>query len=306
MDDRRSDPHYLSCPAAASDSVAFFPGKNTLPAPPPVDERLARPNTRTEILDGEKLYAQPADEPHGSRHGDVASLFKAHTAPQFVVAVDMLTRTSTSSDFAPDVSVYPAARDPDTGGRMLEELAFEITSKQSIGVPTRKAQKLVERGVRRVFCVLVEQGRVLEWSRETDGWSPLPATGVIEDHCLVRPLPVAALLDQARVLDEMARALLVQRPPSLEEALTRKEEEGRKKGRKKWRKEGRKEGERSKARELIVLALEERGIAIDDEVRAAIAAEHSRKRLDRWMRRAMRATTAREVIAEEGDTSSRG
>jgi len=289
MDDRRPDAPYFSCPSAASDSVAFFPGRHD--ALPAVDERLATPNTRTEIIDGDKIHAQPSDEPHGSRHGDVASLFKAHTAPQFLVAVDMLTRTSKTSDFAPDVSVYPAARDPNTGGRMLEELAFEIASKQSIGIPTRKAQMLVARGVRRVFCVLVEQGRVLEWSQATNGWSPLPPASVIEDRCLVRPLPVSALLDAARVDDEMARALLVKRPPAIVEALTQEREEGRK--------EGHKEGAQQNAREAILRVLARRRIEVPDEVRKVIVAEKQITRLHAWLERAVVVATAHEVIASD-------
>src|SRR5205807_2084448 len=83
-------------------------------------------------------------------------------------------------------------------GRRLEELAFEVASKQRLAVPTDKARKLIRRGVRRVFCVLVKQGRLLEWSRETDGWATVPETSSIDDACLVRPLPVAALLRVAK------------------------------------------------------------------------------------------------------------
>ena len=78
-------------------------------------------------------------------------------------AIDMLTRTSTDDDFAPDGSVFPTERDPVTGGRKLEEIAFEIASKQSLTVPTRKARKLVKRGVRRVFCIARDNRRGLEW-----------------------------------------------------------------------------------------------------------------------------------------------
>src|SRR6185436_18018507 len=89
------------------------------PDVPPVDERLVAPDTPYEIIDGELIYVPPADPPHGMRHAKLAALVEAHAADDFIVAVDMLTRTSKTSDFAPDVSVFPAARDPETGGRQL-------------------------------------------------------------------------------------------------------------------------------------------------------------------------------------------
>lgn len=61
------------------------------------------------------------------------TVLKAHAAPEFLVAVDMLTRTSRIDDIAPDASVYPAARNPTTGGRQLEHVAFEISSTEGLG-----------------------------------------------------------------------------------------------------------------------------------------------------------------------------
>lgn len=140
---------------------------------------------------------RPADEPHGTTHFALAYALAAHLAEGHAGAVDMLTRTSEDSDFAPDASIYPAARDPETGRRQLEELAFEIVSEQWIGVPTEKARELAGRGVRRIFCIVVKKGRVLEWSRETDGWQMLADGASIDDRCLARPLPIRALLDAA-------------------------------------------------------------------------------------------------------------
>ena len=65
----------------------------------------------------------------------------------------MLTRTSETSDIAPDVSVFPRARDEVTGGRQLEQLAFEVVSTERLSHAADKAQRLVDRGVRRVFAV---------------------------------------------------------------------------------------------------------------------------------------------------------
>ncbi|HWU89181.1 MAG TPA: Uma2 family endonuclease, partial [Kofleriaceae bacterium] len=93
---------------------------------PEVDERLVAPNARYEIVDGRVVYVPPADEPHGASHGSLAAVVHAHRADGYALAVDMLTRTSRIDDIAPDLSVYPSARDSTTGGRRLEELAFEI------------------------------------------------------------------------------------------------------------------------------------------------------------------------------------
>jgi hypothetical protein len=73
----------------------------------------------------------------------------------------------------PDVSVYPDAPDPRTGGRQLEQLAFELASTQSLGHAGRKAAKLAGRGVRRVFAIDVERSRALEWSAALGAWREL-------------------------------------------------------------------------------------------------------------------------------------
>src|SRR5690348_6238781 len=85
--------------------------------PPPVDARLVAPETRYEIDEGRVVYVPPADEPHGTLHSKMSALVEAHAAPGYEVASDMLTRTSEIDDVAPDVSVFPAPRDPATGGR---------------------------------------------------------------------------------------------------------------------------------------------------------------------------------------------
>lgn len=177
------------------------PGRGSVPH---VDDRLVMPETRAEILNGRLIMSPPADPPHATAHFNLNFLLGSHVAPGYIGAADMLTRTSEKNDFAPDVSVFPEGEP-----RKLEELAFEVTSEQALKVPTEKARELARRGVRRVFALLVKQRRVLEWSRETDGWSTVPESGVIEDRCLVRPIAVRALVDAVAVQDEAARALLV-------------------------------------------------------------------------------------------------
>ncbi len=93
---------------------------------PPVDERLVVPDQGYELVDGRVVEVSPAKEPHSTRHTRLAALLEAHVHEGWLVALDMLTRASQREDFAPDASVYPAARDPETGGRQLEQLAFEI------------------------------------------------------------------------------------------------------------------------------------------------------------------------------------
>lgn len=171
----------------------------------------------------------PADEPHGTSHLSLAYVLGAHVADGFRGAVDMLTRTGHESDFAPDASVFPAARDPETGRRQLEQLAFEIVGEQWIGIPSEKARELTRRGVRRVFCVVLKTGRVLEWSRDTDGWAMLADDSQIEDACLARPLPICALVDATEA--DRAVVLALRARGLLDEIELRSREEGREEGR---------------------------------------------------------------------------
>lgn len=186
---------------------------------PAVDERLIAPGARYEVLDGKLQFVPPADEPHGTAHMDLAAMLRAHATKGYRGAVDMLTRTREVGDHAPDASIYPQERDPVTGGRKLEELAFEIVSEQSLSVSTSKARDYVERGVRRVFCVELGRRRVMEWSRERDDWDELSIDARIADVCLVRPLPVRALLDAALVDDTLAEALLAKKNRRIEAAI---------------------------------------------------------------------------------------
>ena len=274
-------PELVTCPPAEAVSDTDFPGEERVPR---VDERLAPPECPIEYLDGIEMYVAPADEPHATQQSQIDRVMGSYVARGYVPAVEMLTRTSVDSDFAPDFSIFPAARDPRTGGRMIEEIAFEVASEQALGVPTRKARELVRRGVRRVFCLIVKKCRVLEWSRETDGWTTLPEDGVITDPSLVRPLPVAALLDAAKADDAVALALLAKKTPSLVQAI----EEGHK--------EGHKEGELVEAREAVLDVLDERGLVVPEQLRAVIAASTDLAELKRWRRRAVRVQAAEEIL----------
>jgi hypothetical protein len=269
----------LSCPPQESFERVDLPGRGE--PPPRVDERLAPPETRLEYLHGLELFAAPAREPHAVQHDVLTRVVGSHVAAGYTSAVDMLTRTDHDSDFAPDVSIFPSARDPETGGRRLEELAFEVVSEQALSVTTSKARELARRGVRRIFCVLVEPRRVLEWSRETDGWSPLAPGAVIEDRCLVRPMPVAALLDAMLADDAVAKALLHKRPPAIAEALEAERDQG----------------QLAQARASLVRVLVRRGLAPTAEERAQIDACVDLATLERWLDRAIDARSARDALA---------
>ena len=246
---------------------------------PAVDARLAVPETRYEIEDGREVHVAPADEPHGTSHSSLDALVRAHRAAGYAVAVDMLTRTSRGDDIAPDVSVYPAARDPRTGGRQLEELAFEIVSTESLGHAGRKAAKLVARGVRRVFALDVERRRALEWSPEAGQWAILDRRAQLEDPALAVPIPIEAILDAARADDAIARALRVKRHPEFVAERTEGWSEGHAQGRAEGQTEGRAEGRA----EALLIMLAGRGLVPTEAERHRILEERDLGRLERWL-----------------------
>ncbi|HEX8110891.1 MAG TPA: Uma2 family endonuclease [Kofleriaceae bacterium] len=245
---------------------------------PDLDDRLVEPGTRHEMLDGELVHVPPADAPHAERQFQLCPLIEAHTGAEFQAACELLTRISRRDDLAPDVSVYPAARDPVTGRRPLEQLAFEVVSTQSLGDAGRKAAKLVARGVRRVFAIDVERSRALEWSTALDTWSMLDAAGHITDPAFAVPLPIETLIHSARTDDAVARALVVKHNPVIEAI----------------RAEGRVEG----LAEAIVAMLSARGVPTSPVERDRILAERDPARLGRWITRAIECTSVAELLSE--------
>ena len=239
----------------------------TASALPAIDDRLVQPETRYEILDGELVYVSPADPPDAARHVQLAALIEAHTGHAFEAAADKLMRTSKVDDIAPDVSVYPAAPDPHTGRRQLEHLAFEIASTQSLGHAGRKARKLADRGVRRVFAIDVEQSRALEWSAELGTWRELDPAGHIEDPALAVPLPIDAIIHAAKADDAVARALIAKGNPVLKAHLAEATAEGILRGK----------------AEAVLEVLTARGLAIGEAQRLRIVVERDPAQLDRWL-----------------------
>jgi Putative restriction endonuclease/Essential protein Yae1, N terminal len=276
------------------------------PELPAVDDRLVAPDCGFEILDGALVDVAPADQLHATRHSKLSALVEAHAGLAFDVAVDMLTRTSRTSDVAPDVSVFPIARDPVTGGRQLEQLAFEIVSTESLGHAGDKAARLVVRGVRRVFAIDVERARALEWSRELGTWSMLDPSGQLEDPALAAPLPIEAMVHAAKADDAIARALVIKRNPVIEAVRAEGQAEGKREGLAEGKREGLAEGKREglaegklhgRAEALLAILIA-RGVAINPGDRAQILGERDPGRLDRWLARAASCGAVAELLAD--------
>jgi hypothetical protein len=185
---------------------------------PPVDARLVAPESGYEVEDGGVVKVSPSDDLHGIRHSKLSALLEAHVAHDYEVASDMLTRLTEIDDIAPDASVFPQGRDPATGGRYIEELAFQVLNTEKLSAAAKQAVKLTARGVRRVFAIDVVRLRFFEWSPEV-GWAIGNEAGCIEDRALAVPLPIAALVHSAKADDAMARALLAKQNPVLHAAL---------------------------------------------------------------------------------------
>jgi Uma2 family endonuclease len=258
------------------------------PLLPGIDDRLVEPEARHEMLDGELVYVSPADRPHARRHAKVIALLEAHVSPDFVVGCDQLTRTSEIDDVAPDISVYPDADDPVTGGRQLEQLAFEIVSTESLGHAATKAAKLTARGVRRVFAIDIERSRALEWSLELSTWQRLDPAGYIEDAALELPLPIAAMLHAARADDGIARALVVRHNPVIE--AVRAEDRAAAKA------EGKVEGKA----EAVLVVLAARRVAVGDAERVKILSEQDPAQIDRWLAKAAICARVAELFTTAG------
>lgn len=202
--------------------------------------------------------APPADPAHAVPHADLAYVLRAHVRDGFLVAIDMLTRTSVTNDFAPDASVFEREPDPATGERKLEQLAFEVVSEQPLSVQTSKARELSRRGVRRIFCLVVKHAKVLEWSQQTDAWSATPLE-TIDDPVFARPLPTSALLQATMADTAVLKALREKGHPEFDAV----------------REEGREEGRVDALRGLVPGIALSVGVALDEKQRASLAEKTS-------------------------------
>src|SRR6185295_6726480 len=108
-----------------------------------VDDHLVQPEvTRDEIIGGQRVVLSPAHEPHATEHSELGYVVRAHVAPGYGAATDLLTRHDEESDFATDTCVRKKGVDPETGGRYLEEIAFEVVSEQKEPWITEKALRM--------------------------------------------------------------------------------------------------------------------------------------------------------------------
>ncbi len=261
-------------------------GERELPA---VDARLVREDCGYEIFEGKLVPVPPRPEPQATRRARLALLLEVHVTDELDVAMGMLTRTSAITDIAPDASVYPRARDPRTGGRQLEHLAFEIVGAGSIEYAGHKAASLTGRGVRRVLAIDVERECVLEWSRELGAWSLLDAAASIEDPALVVPLPVGAMLREEQVDRALLQALLAKRNPVIEAELAKSRAEGFA--------EGFVDGLAEGWAEVILAMIVARDLCVSWHEQEQILLERDLARLERWRARAATCASVAELIA---------
>jgi Uma2 family endonuclease len=261
---------------------------------PDVDERLVMPETRFEIIDGKVELVPPSDEQHGTRHSRVSALLEAYAAAGYSVASDMLTRTSTTGDMAPDASVFPSARDPRTGGRQLEELAFEVLSSERLGHAAKKARALAERGVRKIFAIDVERKSALVWHAKTNTWQILPLDGAIEDRALALPLPVRALVDAVHSDDAVAQALLAKKNPVITSALDRAERKGKSEGQAQGQAQGKAQGRI----ESLLAVLAARGLKVRKKHEKRIRSTADDAVLAAWLVRAVSCASVDELLAD--------
>jgi Uma2 family endonuclease len=291
----------LAMNRAPSGAAGARPAKRRVGLPD-VDERLVMPETRFEVLDGKVAFVPPSDESHGSRHSKISALLEAYAASGYDVASDMLTRTSAKNDLAPDASVFPAARDPRTGGRQIEELAFEVLSTERVGHAAKKARALTKRGVRRVFAIDVERKRALVWSTTTNTWQMLPLDSAIDDHALALPLPLRALVEAISSDDAVAQALLVKKNPVITKALASAERKGKAEGRRAGKAAGRREGERNGAIKgaikTLLAVLAARGFDVRKKHEKQIRSTADEAVLAAWIVRAVSCASVDELLAK--------
>ena len=279
MDEKRSG-YSLKAPGSTGSPPLHLPGRGHFPR---VDDHLVVPEiTRDEIIAGRRVVAEPADSPHANLHNDLSYVLRAHVAPGYQGALDLLTRHGVKSDFASDACIHKKGVDPATGARYLEEIAFEIVSGQSTRNVTDKALEMHRRGVRRIFAVFVKGPQLCEWDPESRGWRPLEAGSSIEDRCLAVPLAVPALLDATLADKAVAEALIARGEPTLRNLEATAEARGRAEG----------------MAESILRILEARGIAVSSTQREEILRCADFDRLDRWLRRSVLASSADEITAE--------
>jgi Putative restriction endonuclease len=276
MDEKRPPYDLKAHGPSGSGSPRHLPGRGPFPR---LDDHLVVPElTRDEIIGGRHVVASPAKPPHATQHTRLDYVIEANVAPGYRAATDLITRYDVDSDFASDTCVFKDGVDPETGTRYLEEIAFEVVSKQNEGLVTEKAVRMHRRGVRRIFAIWVKSQRACEWSPESRSWRLLDHGASIEDPCLVKPLAVAALLHAAAADRAVVEALAAKGSPAIQERDAAAEARGM-------------------ARSVFQV-LEARGLEVSEAQRQEILGCRDLDRLDRWLRRAATLASADEILSE--------
>lgn len=244
----------------------------------PVDEYLDEPDevNRWERVGDGKTWAMPATPDHGDPHFLLDEVLGPHLAKGYVGSVDLKTRVDDEHEYASDTCVRKTGIDPATGRRYLEELVFEVAYKRSAKETKERARGFAKRGVRRQIGVFVRKKEVREWSQSEDVWQPLDLKSSLEDPCLARPLPIAALFDAARAELAVALALEAKGNPAILEMKAKSEKRGEKRA--------------------LLTVLSARGFDVSKEVRKRIRATTDVKTLECWLRRAGTASSLEEVL----------
>lgn len=257
---------------------------------PHVDERLARPGVWEEVRDGVVYQLTPADEKHGDAHHHVAAVVGAVVRDEYKVSIDRLTRTSKTTDFAPDVTICPREKTPD-GHSKIAEVAIEIADSQSRSDVRWKAEKLIERGCRRVFLLDCSANVVCEFDIESNDWAELAPETMIVDKTFLTPVKAAQLIEQIRHDSLVIEAYRLVGAP----ALRALEESARAKGEAEGKIEGKIEGRIEAARRMLNLLLAAR-FSVDQDAR--VNACDSIETLERWATRVLIATSVEAVFRD--------
>jgi hypothetical protein len=235
-----------------------MPGARQLPAP---DDHIVEPETREEMVRGERMFALPAMPAHGDGHSMLHSVISHHVRPPYVPSIDLLTRFDEGSDFASDVCIRKEGRDAE-GRRYLEEVAFEVVAEQTRSHMTIRAETMIGRGVRRVLAIFTDDQTVEEWLPDERRWHVLDLDESLTDPTLVRPLLVRALLDASLGLNEVVKAAELKRVPRTLEIRAEGLREGKREGLREGKREGLREGEQQGKRELIEVFAQLQGIPL--------------------------------------------
>ena len=193
---------------------------------PGVDDRLAIPEAGEEYVDGVRYEVLAGEAEHADPQCQLAYIVRACVVEGYVASTELLTRSEVGSDFATDVCVRRAGNDPQTGQRYLEELSFEVANSQGLGELERRAKKLVARGVRRLFAVMVQEEEIREW-RPRGGWMVRSLQGEIRDRAFHKPLRIRAILNAAEADRLVFEALVAKKEPHLMKTLEEREAKGR-------------------------------------------------------------------------------